>query len=229
MKTIGLIGGISWHSTSLYYTLINQLICERLGENHSARILLYSLNYNDFKQLQTNNDWEGIEVMLSKMAVRLENAGADCIVLCCNTAHLIADMLKKEINIPFLHIADETATEIAKHNIKNVGLLGTKFTMEEPFFIRSLSNAGIKTLIPDAEERNLIHTSILHELSKGALSTESKRMFQQVIINLKEKGAEAVVFGCTEIGLAINQADCVLKIFDTTVIHSKAAVDFALN
>ncbi|MEP7196093.1 MAG: aspartate/glutamate racemase family protein [Saprospiraceae bacterium] len=229
MKTIGIIGGISYHSTSVYYNLINQQVNEILGGNHTAKLLLYSVNYNDFKQLQTKNDWDGIAIMLSDIAINLEKAGADCIILCCNTAHIVADKIKQEINIPFLHIADETAKEIGSQKIQKVGLLGTKFIMENSFFINCLANAGIEPVIPSIVERTLIHTAILDELSKGRLSAKSKEVFQSVIKNLKEQGAEAVLFGCTEIGMFINESDSELKIFDTTTIHSIAAVDFALS
>jgi len=219
MKTLGLIGGISYHSTAVYYNLINQLINEKSGGNHAAKMLLYSVNYDDFKQLQTKNDWKQIEIMLSDIAINLENAGADCIMLCCNTAHLIANELKQKIHIP----------EIANHNIQKVGLVGTKFTMEDSFFVDRLADTEIETIIPNTIERTLIHMAILDELSKGSLSAKSKEMFQLVIKNLKEKGAEAVVFGCTEIGMFINQSDCELKIFNTTIIHANAAVEFSLS
>jgi len=229
MKTLGLIGGISYHSTTVYYNLINQLVNEKLGSNHAAKLLLYSVNYADFKQLQTNNDWDGIENMLSDIAIKLENAGADCILLCCNTAHIIADELRQKIKIPLIHIADETTKELVKLRIKKVGLLGTKFTMENPFFAGRLANVDIETALPSPMERTLIHNAILDELSKGSLSSKSKEVFQLVIQNLKEKGAEAVIFGCTEIGMFIDQTDCELKILDTSIIHIKAAVDFALS
>jgi aspartate racemase len=229
MKTLGLIGGISYHSTTVYYNLINQLVNEKLGNNHAAKLLLYSVNYADFKQLQTNNDWDGIENMLSDIAIKLENAGADCILLCCNTAHIIADELRQKIQIPLIHIADETTKELVKLRIKKVGLLGTKFTMENPFFAGRLANVEIETALPSPMEQTLIHNAILDELSKGSLSSKSKEVFQLVIQNLKEKGAEAVIFGCTEIGMFIDQTDCELKILDTSIIHIKAAVDFALS
>lgn len=229
MKTLGLIGGISHHSTSVYYNLINKQVNEILGGNNAAKLLLYSINYSDFKQMQTKNDWKGIENMLSDIAINLQNAGADCIMLCCNTAHLIADELKQKINVPFIHIADETAKDITKHKITKVGLLGTRFTMEDPFFINALSKAGIEAFIPDAIRRTLIHEVIINELAKGFLSNHSKEVFKETICDLKANGVEAVVFGCTEIGMFIKQTDCELQIFDTTIIHSKAAVDFALS
>lgn len=228
MKTLGLIGGISYHSTAVYYDLINKQVNEKLGGNQTAKMLLYSVNYDDYKKLQNNNDWNGVEDMLSNIAVNLEGAGAECIILCCNTIHLIADKLKQKIEIPLLHIADETVKEIVRHKIKKVGLLGTKFTMESPFFANYLTNAAIETVVPDIISRTLLHTIIIDELSQGKLSAKSKEVLQMIIVNLKKEGAEAVVFGCTEIGMFINQTDSELMIFDTTIIHVKAAVDFAL-
>lgn len=229
MKTIGLIGGISYHSTSVYYNLINQQINQKLGGGNAAKLILYSVNYNDFKQLQTLNDWNAIGNMLSEIAIKLENAGADCIVLCCNAAHLVADEIKQKIKIPFLHIADETAKEIVKHKINKVALMGTKFIMENPFYLDSLANAGIETIMPNTSEQNIIHTTILNELSQGNLSVKSKEIFQQIISNLKEQKAEAIVFGCTEIGMFIKPSDCEVKLLDTAIIHAGAAVAFALN
>lgn len=229
MKTLGLIGGISYHSTAVYYKLINQLVNERLGGYNAAKMLLYSVNYSDFKKLQTENDWNGIEDMLSDIAINLENTGAACIMLCCNTAHLVANKLKQKLKVPLLHIADETAKEIEKYKMKKVGLLGTKFTMEHAFFVNCLNDAGIETIISGTIERTLIHTAIVEELAMGKLSSKSREMFLLVIKDLKEKGAEAVVFGCTEIGLFISQSECELRILDTTFIHAKAAVDFALS
>lgn len=229
MKTIGLIGGISYHSTSVYYNLINQQINQKLGGGNAAKLILYSVNYNDFKQLQTLNDWNAIGNMLSEIAIKLENAGADCIVLCCNAAHLVAEEIKQKIKIPFLHIADETAKEIVKHKINKVALMGTKFIMENPFYLDSLANAGIETIMPNTSEQNIIHTTILNELSKGNLSDRSKEIFQQIISNLKAQKAEAIVFGCTEIGMFIKPSDCEVKLFDTAIIHAGAAMAFALN
>ncbi len=229
MKTIGLIGGISHHSTSFYYHLINERVNELLGGNNAAKLLLYSVNYSEFKQLQTRNDWKEIELMLSDIAIRLESAGADCILICCNTAHLIAEELKQKIRIPLIHIAEETAKEIAKHKINKVGLIGTRFIMDASFFIQTLAKVGIDTILPTEMDQIRIHKSILEELSAGKLSLKSKEMFQMVMSDLKKNGAEAIVFGCTEIGMFIKETDSELKIFDTSIIHSKAAVDFALS
>jgi aspartate racemase len=229
VKTLGLIGGISYHSTAVYYNMINHRINEKSGGNNAAKMLLYSVNYNDFTQLQNKNDWNGIEMMLSEIAVKLEKAGADCILISCNTAHLIADALMKKINVPFIHIADATAKELFNHGLTKVALIGTKSVMENSFFIDRLTGAGIETIIPHPFERALIQSAILDELSHGRISTESKAMFQMVIQDLKMQGAEAVVLGCTEIGLFIAQSDSELKIFDTTIIHSNAAVEFAIS
>ncbi len=227
MKTLGLIGGISYHSTAVYYNLINQQMNQKLGGNQAAKIMLYSVNYADFKSLQSKNDWNGIESMLSRIAITLEKAGADCILLCCNTAHLIAEELTPKINIPFLHIANETAKEIARTKYNKVGLIGTKFIIENPFFMDALSKVGIETIIPNTKEQSIIHHIILDEMSKGVLSNRSKELLLLTIQNLKEAGAQAIVFGCTEIGIFITPSDCDLKIFDTTKIHVSAAVDFA--
>ncbi len=191
--------------------------------------MLYSVNYNDFKLLQSNNDWKTIATMLSEIAIKLQNAGADCIVLCCNTAHKIAAELKAKINIPFLHIADETAKEVAKHNMKKLALLGTKFIMEDPFFSTCLGNYGIDTILPGKDEQEVIHNTILNELAKGFLSDESRNKIRSIIQNLKESGAEAVILGCTELGLFLHEAECEVKFFDTLNIHAKAAADFALS
>lgn len=227
MKTLGLIGGISYHSTAVYYNLINQQMNQKLGGNQAAKIMLYSVNYADFKAHQTKNDWNGIGNMLSKIAITLEKAGADCILLCCNTAHLIAEELTRKINIPFLHIANETANEIARTKYNKVGLIGTMFIMENPFFTDALSKVGIETIIPNTKEQSIIHNIILDEMSTGVLSNRSKELLLLTIQNLKEEGAQAIVFGCTEIGIFITPSDCDLKIFDTTKIHVSAAVDFA--
>ena len=229
MKTLGLIGGISYHSTATYYTLINKQVSELAGANHAAKLVLYSVNYNDFKLLQSNNDWKTIATMLSEIAIKLQNAGADCIVLCCNTAHKIAAEIKAKINIPFLHIADETAKEVAKHNMKKLALLGTKFIMEDPFFSTCLGNYGIDTILPGKDEQEVIHNTILNELAKGFLSDESRNKIRSIIQNLKESGAEAVILGCTELGLFLHEAECEVKFFDTMSIHAKTAVDFALS
>ncbi|HEX9657629.1 MAG TPA: aspartate/glutamate racemase family protein [Bacteroidota bacterium] len=229
MKTLGIIGGLSWFSTAVYYRTINQLTNQQLGDSHSARLLLYSVDFNDFNVLQEKNDWDKIERMLTDIALKLQTAGADCIVMATNTPHLVADTVRKKITIPLLHIAEETAKEIVRQKKVKVGLLGTKFTMENSFFKDRLTNFGIETIVPDNADRDFIHASIFNELTKGIFKEESKTKYVDIIDKLKANGANGVIFGCTEIALLISQADSSITVFDTTVIHSKAAVDFALS
>lgn len=229
MKTLGIIGGLSWFSTTVYYRTINQLTNQQLGGSHSARLLLYSVDFNDFKILQEQNDWDKIEQMLTDIALKLQNTGADCIVMATNTPHLVADTVRQKIKIPLLHIAEETAKEIVRQQINKVGLLGTKFTMENSFFKDRLTKFGIETIVPDNADRDFIHASIFNELTKGIFKDETKKKYIAIIDNLKTNGADGVIFGCTEIALLINQADSSVTVFDTTAIHSKAAVDFALS
>jgi len=229
MKTIGLIGGASWISTVEYYRIINQQVNERLGGVNSARILLYSVNFEELKPPADWNGWIVTADILSGIAQRLENAGADCLLLCSNTPHIIADLIQQKINIPLVNIAEETSREIAKKKFKTVALLGTKFTMEHVFFKEKLLKNNINTLIPDEAGREFIHSSIYTEFVKGMFKKETKRKFIDIINDLKTKGAEGVIFGCTEIPLLIRQEECPLPIFDTTLIHATAAVDFALK
>ena len=229
MKTIGLIGGITWYSTAVYYRTINQITSERLGNSHSARLLLYSIDFSKLEALEQRNDWKQIELMISDIGIRLENAGVDCILICSNTPHFIADTFKHKINIPFIHIAEETAKEIVKQNINKVALLGTKFTMEKSFFKDHLTRLGIKTIIPSGAEKDYIHNSIFNEFPKGIFSNETKNRYLDIISQLQIEGAEAIILGCTEISLLIKQSDCKIRLFDTAAIHSKAAVDFALS
>jgi len=229
MKTLGLIGGLSWFSTTVYYRLINELIHERLGDSHSARLLLYSVDFNDFKLLQEAGDWPQIETLLVDIAQRLEIAGADCIVMCTNTPHVVADVIREKINIPLLHIAEETAKAIVRQKVEKVGLLGTKFTMENAFFKDRLSKSGIVSLIPDPDDRDFIHASIFNELTKGIFKEETKIRYLAIIKKLEKEGAMGIIFGCTEISLLIKRNDCSITVFDTTEIHSKAAVEFALD
>jgi aspartate racemase len=229
MKTLGLIGGLSWFSTSVYYKTINQLINERLGGSHSAKLFLYSVDFNEFKTLQEKNDWEQIESMLSGIARRLEDAGADCLVMCTNTPHLVADAIRQKIKIPLIHIAEETAKAIVKQGASKVGLIGTKFTMENSFFKDCLSKFGLEPMIPSGADRDFIHASIFNELTKGIFKEETKNKYLEIIEKLRADGAQGVIFGCTEISLLVNQSDCNVTVYDTTAIHSRAAVDFALS
>lgn len=229
MKTLGLIGGISWFSTSVYYRTINRLVNKRLGEAHSAKLLLYSIDFDELKTLLEKGDWGRIEAMLSDIARRLEKAGADCILLCTNTPHVVADEIRQKIRIPFLHIAEETAKAIVKQGANKVGLLGTKFTMEHSFFKDRLSKFNVETSVPDDEDRDFIHRSILNELTNGIFKEETKNKYIEIVEKLRVKGAQGVILGCTEIPLLFDQSDCNITVFDTTEIHSKAAVDFALS
>ena len=228
MKTIGLIGGTTWVSTVEYYRTINSLTNERLGGHNSAKILLYSLNFEEFKPPSEPAGWKAVAQMLTGIARRLETAGAECLLLCANTPHMAADDVQKNIGIPLLNIAEETAKEIKKRGLAKVGLLGTKFTMELPFFKERLSKYGIETVIPNDADRAFVHSSIYAELGKSIFTNETKKRYLQIIESLENKGAGGAILGCTEIPLLIQQKDCTLPVFDTTVIHSTAAVDFAL-
>ena len=228
MKTLGLIGGTTWVSPIDYYKYINQLINEKLGGDNSARLLLYSVNFREIKELADADDWQQIGVHLSDAARRLENAGADALVLCANTMHIVAERVQQHISVPLLHIVDATAKEIEKQKMSRVGLLGTRFTMEKDFFKEKLFEYGIETIVPDAEDRAFIHSSIFLELGKNIFKDETKNKYLEITENLQAKGAEGVIFGCTEIPLLIKAEDCRVASFDTTLIHAKYAVDFAL-
>jgi aspartate racemase len=229
MKTLGLIGGISWHSTTIYYSTINRLINERLGDHHSGKLIMHSVDFHDFRQLQDSEDWKQIEIMLSEISNRLVIAGAECIIICSNTPHIIAHELKRFIKIPLIHIAEETAKVIGRKKIRKVALLGTKFTMENRFFKDALARVGIQIIVPDDNDQTFIHESILGELSKGIFRKKTKVKYQDIISRLKIMGAEGVILGCTEIPLLLKQADCGFEAFDTVEIHCRAAVDFALS
>ena len=229
MKTLGLIGGTSWASTADYYKIINQQINERLGGLNSAKHFLYSLNFEEFKPPADPDDWGNIASDFSGIAKGLQNAGAECIILCANTPHMIADIIQLNIDIPLINIAEETAKEIAKQKITNVGLLGTKLVMEQPFYKKRLSNYGISTLVPNEEDRKFIHTSIFEEFARGIFKKNKKEKYLQIIEELIEHGARGIIFGCTEIILLIQPEEVTVPVFDTTWIHASAAVDFALN
>jgi len=229
MKLLGLIGGISWVSTVDYYRLINEGINEKLGGLNFARCMIYSFNYADIKKNNDNNDWENTFKLLSEAGGHLKNAGAEAIVLCANTMHLIADRLQEKVRLPVIHIATVTASEIAARGIKSVGLLGTKFTMELDFFTSKLTEKGISVNIPGDDDREFIHYTIFEELGRGIVNPSTKERYISIIQNLIKSGAEGIILGCTEIPLLIQQDDISAPVFDTTMIHAKAAVGFALN
>lgn len=229
MKLIGMIGGTTWVSTVDYYRFINQITSERLGGLNSAKLLLYSMNFEEFKPPVDLSKWNHIIEILTTNAIRLEKAGADCIMICANTPHLMADKVKAVINIPFIHIAEAVANTIKANGIKKVALLGTRTTMEQPFYSEKLALQNIETIIPEMEDRQYIHDSIFNELGKNIFLPKTKIKYLEIIGQLIKSGAEGIILGCTEIPLFIIPEDVSVPIFDTTYIHSQAAVDFALN
>ncbi|MNS50094.1 Aspartate racemase [compost metagenome] len=230
MRKIGLIGGISWVSTLDYYTLINKGINEKLGGLNFSECLIYSFNYADIKKNNDANDWDSTFNMLSKAAEVLKSGGAEAILLCANTMHLIADRLQQAIDIPLIHIAEETAVEIEKKQLKKVGLLGTRFTMELDFFKDKLAEKGIEAIIPASEEvKDFIHYTIFEELGRGIATEETKKRYIEIANELIKNGAEGIILGCTEIPLVIKEGDLSVPIFDTTLIHTQAAINFQLS
>ena len=229
MKTLGLIGGTGWVSTVEYYRIINQQINERLGGLSSAKMLLYSVNQQEFRPATDEAGLGEFADYLTGIAKRLETAGAECLLLCANTPHMAADLVQKKIRIPLIHIAEVTAKAIVKRNMKKVGLLGTKFTMEQPFYKDRLAKFGIATLVPEESEREYIHRTIMTELEKAILKDETRKRYLEIIDSLVKRGAEGVILGCTEIPLLIKQSDCAIPVFDTTELHAMAAVEFALS
>jgi aspartate racemase len=229
MKTIGLVGGLTWHSTVDYYRFMNLQVNERLGDDASARIILNSVNYGEIKKLTKAGNWKGITAIIGEAAKRTEAAGADCLLLGANTMHHIADEVAAMINIPLLHIADATAKAIRQKELHTVALLGTKYTMQFDFYKNKLAAHGIKTLIPGESGIEIINNTIYGELGKGILLPGTKQRYLSIIDELIAQGAEGVILGCTEIPLLIKQDDCRVPVFDTTLLHATAAVEFALG
>ncbi|AUA37510.1 Asp/Glu racemase [Clostridioides difficile] len=226
MKTIGLIGGMSWESTITYYQVINTVIKERLGGLHSSKCILYSVDFQEIEECQSSGNWEKSAKILADAAIKLQEAGADFIVICTNTMHKVSDKIQESIHIPLLHIADVTATVLREKEIKKVALLGTKYTMEQDFYKNVIINNGIEVLIPNEEDRIIVNDTIFNELCLGIISESSKKAFLSIIDKLGKQGAEGVILGCTEIGLLIKQNDTSIPLFDTTVIH---AIEAALS
>ena len=230
MKTLGLIGGMSWESTVPYYREINQTIKGRLGGLHSARLLLYSVDFADIEALQVSGQWDAAGAMLADVARSLERAGADALVLCTNTMHKVAADIQAAVRIPLLHIADPTAQAIQQAGLTTVGLLGTRFTMEQDFYRSRLEQThGLTVLVPSPADRDLVHRVIYDELCLGTLNESSRQAYLQTIDDLKRQGAQAIILGCTEIGLLIQAQDCSLPLFDTTALHARSAADWALT
>lgn len=230
MKTIGLIGGMSWESSLLYYQIMNERVKEKLGGHHSAKSLLYSVDFQEIKTLQFEDRWDELTEIMIEVAKKLETSGAECLVICTNTMHKMAKEVEESVKIPLLHIADATAKEIVNSGIKKVALLGTAFTMEHDFYKgRLIEQFGLDVIVPNEDERKLVHNIIYEELCLGIVKEESKQVYLNIIDHLIGQGAEAVILGCTEITMLISQENCNIPVFDTTRIHAESAVDFALG
>lgn len=229
MRTIGLIGGMSWESTVPYYRQINETIKARLGGLHSARLILYSVDFHEIEQLQRAGDWETAGVVLAQAARRLEAAGADFLVLCTNTMHNVAPSIEAAVSVPLFHIADPTAAAIRQAGHSTVGLLGTRFTMEQAFYRQRLSDRhGLQVIVPSAPDREIVHRIIYEELCLGIVRAESRDEYQRVMQSLAAQGAEAIILGCTEISLLVDPRDSMIPLFDTAAIHATAAAEEAL-
>ena len=230
MKTIGLIGGMSWESTIPYYRLINETVRERLGGLHSAKVVVYSVDFHDIERLQHAGDWEASGEILAGAARSLAAAGAEFLVLCTNTMHRVAPAIATAAAIPLLHIADPTATAMRRAGYSTVGLLGTRFTMEEAFYRERLSERhGLRVLVPGPEDREIVHRVIYDELCQGVVTAESRGEYRRIMASLASQGAEAIVLGCTEISLLVSPQDSVVPLFDTTALHARAAAEEALS
>ncbi|SDT91181.1 aspartate/glutamate racemase family protein [Halopseudomonas salegens] len=229
MKTIGLIGGMSWESTQTYYKLINQKVRDKLGGLHSARLVLYSVDFAEIESLQHQGDWEATAKILGAAGSALEAAGADFLVLCTNTMHKVAEQIEQAVNIPLLHIAEATVNALQRDDVSCVGLLGTKFTMEQAFYRERLQAHGIRVVVPEDFQRELVHTVIYSELCRGVVRPESKNAYLDVVASLAQRGAQGVILGCTEIGLLIQRLDTDVRLYDTTEIHAEQAVERALR
>ncbi|MEW9798633.1 aspartate/glutamate racemase family protein [Alteromonas sp. CYL-A6] len=229
LKTIGLLGGMSWESTATYYSLINRLVNQRLGGLHSARILLSSVDFAEVALQQQQNDWAASAALLREHARKLETAGAKLIVLCTNTMHKVADEIAAGIQIPFLHIADALVQALNADGITRIGLLGTRFTMQQAFYRERLQSKGIEVLVPDDAQQDEVHRIIFDELCAGTFSPASRQRYLDVIDELSQRGAQAVALGCTEIGLLVKPEDTAVPLYDTTTLHASAAVSAALN
>ena len=223
MKTIGLIGGMSWESTITYYQVINETVKNTLGGFHSSKIMMYNVDFAELEKNMSEGNWDGNAKILSEASKRLEKAGADFIVIATNTMHKLVPQIEKEINIPILHIADATATAIKKDGHKKVALLGTKFTMTQDFIKQRLIDAGLEVIVPDEEDIKTVNEIIFNELCLGSVLDSSREKYKRIIEKMKAQDAEGVILGCTEIGMLISQKDSVLPVYDTTLIHAAEA------
>lgn len=229
MKTIGMLGGMSWHSTALYYELINKGIQQQLGGLHSAKIILSSIDFAEIEALQSRGEWDQLGEILAQAALNLQHAGADFLLICTNTMHISVPIIEHRINIPILHIADATANKILSHGIQTTGLLGTRFTMQMDYYRSRLEEKGLRVLVPGDDACLRIDDVIFNELCYGKIQQNSKLDYLKIIESLEQEGAECVIEGCTEITLLVQQDDTQVKLFDTTAIHAQAAVDFAIE
>lgn len=230
MKTIGLLGGMSWESTALYYKLINEEVKKQLGGLHSAKVVIYSVDFDEIEKLQHLGAWDETAKILGEAAKNIQNASADFLVICTNTMHKVAPLIEEHIDIPILHIADATGKKLQNENIKKVGLLGTAFTMKQDFYKERINkNFDIEVLIPSEEDMSIVHKIIYEELCLGMIKEDSKKEYLRIIDDLASKGAQGVILGCTEIGMLVNQEDTQVKLYDTTLIHSLEAVAEALK
>jgi aspartate racemase len=229
MKTIGLIGGMSWESSAEYYNLINEEVHQKLGGVHSAKSVMVSVDFAEVEALQKSGRWDEATQMMVTAARQVEAAGADFLLICTNTMHKMADEVQAAIEIPLLHIADSAATAVLEQGIKKVGLLGTKFTMQGDFYRGRLADKfGLKVFTPVAADQEIVHDIIYNELVVGKIIPSSKAAYQKIILKLAEQGAEGIILGCTEIGLLVKPSDCNLPLFDTTLLHAQAAVQYSL-
>lgn len=229
LKTIGLIGGMSWESTVTYYKIINETVKEKLGGLHSAKCILYSVDFQEIEECQVNGNWEKSGEILGEAAYNLEKAGADFIVICTNTMHKVVNQIKEKISIPILHIAEMTAEKILEKGLKNIALLGTKYTMEQDFYKSKLIEKGINVIIPDKNDIEIINEVIYDELCLGTINSNSKKKFLEIVDKLRSKGAEGIILGCTEIGLLIKNADTDVPLFDTAIIHAEQAAIYSIK
>jgi len=229
LKTIGLIGGMSWESTVTYYKIINEAVKEKLGGLHSAKCILYSIDFQEIEECQANGNWEKSGEILGEAANNLEKAGADFIVICTNTMHKVINQIKEKISIPILHIAEMTAEKILEKGLKNIALLGTKYTMEQDFYKSKLIEKEINVIIPDKNDIEIINKVIYDELCLGTINSNSKKKFLEIVDKLRSKGAEGIILGCTEIGLLIKNEDTDVPLFDTAVIHAEEAAIYSIK
>lgn len=226
---IGMLGGMSWESTVSYYRAVNEGVKARLGGLHSARILLYSVDFQQIERLQHQGDWAATATILEEAALAVQRGGADGLIICTNTMHRVAEQIEQALSIPLLHIADATGRRLAADGVRRVGLLGTRFTMEQPFYRQRLEQRfGIDVLVPGQDERERVHRIIYDELCLGRVRDASRQTYLEIIEALRQAGAEAVILGCTEIALLVQQAQTAVPLYDTTALHAAAAVDFIL-